>query len=258
MDWDSTHVAKCVRNKIISNFYDNFDALIAYSEKGACDYNKLGYPREKIFIAPNSVSGEQAELMLKKIEEKTGCLGQWKKDLGLSDYPVILYVGRLGPEKRVGDLIQACSRLTASCELLIVGAGSDRTVLEDLAAQVFPQTRFLGRRTGKDLALCFGGSDLFVLPGAGGLSIQEAMLYGKPVVVAEGDGTQGDLIREGVNGFHVRSGDIDYLARIIDVCIKDRDHLCKMGKESRRFVEEKYNMDIMLRAFIHTLNFVTS
>ena len=41
----------------------------------------------------------------------------------------------------------------------------------------------------------FAGADLFVLPGTGGLAVQEAMSYALPVIVAKGDGTQEDLVR---------------------------------------------------------------
>ena len=38
------------------SFLSQFDALLAYSQRGADEYAALGFPREKIFVAHNSVS----------------------------------------------------------------------------------------------------------------------------------------------------------------------------------------------------------
>ncbi len=37
-------------------FINQFDAMLAYSQRGADEYAALGFPREKIFVAHNSVS----------------------------------------------------------------------------------------------------------------------------------------------------------------------------------------------------------
>src|SRR5215216_6291481 len=44
-------------NKGRSSFISQFDGLIAYSQRGADEYAALGFPRENIFVAHNSVSG---------------------------------------------------------------------------------------------------------------------------------------------------------------------------------------------------------
>ena len=67
-----------------------------------------------------------------------------------------------------------------------------------------------GDLRGEALAQRFREADLFVLPGTGGLAVQQAMSYALPVLVAEADGTQADLVRER-NGRVLPPGDEDAL-----------------------------------------------
>jgi glycosyltransferase involved in cell wall biosynthesis len=258
LDWAAPKPVLSMRKHVLRRFYTCFDGLIAYSSKGAHDYQELGFPAENVFVAPNAVSNEEAERLFRRLDQDPRLIDEWKGTLGLSDKPVVLYVGRLIRQKRVGDLIEACSKISDACELLIVGDGPERPMLGALANRLLPKTRFLGHRTGEELALCFAAADLFVLPGPGGLAVQEAMSYGKPVIVASGDGTQADLIRDGKNGFHVPSGDIFAMARAIEVCIKDRTRFYQMGVESRRIVKDGHNLDAMVQTFIKALNFAST
>ena len=89
-------------------------------------------------------------------------------------------------------LFKACAALPTNQQprLLIVGDGPARGAFEAQAAQLYPQAEFLGAKHGPDLDPIYAQADLFVLPGTGGLAIQQAMSSGLPVIVAQGDGTQ--------------------------------------------------------------------
>ena len=82
------------------------------------------------------------------------------------------------------------------------------------------------------------------------------LIYAEPVIVATGDGTQSDLVREGVNGFLVSSGDVPGLRCAIQTCLQDPERLRRMGSESRRIVHQEVNMEAMVRGFITALNSV--
>jgi glycosyltransferase involved in cell wall biosynthesis len=254
LDWGGAGWLQGFRRSHLEACFARFDALIAYSRKGARDYESLGVPPERIFLAPNAVSQESAERMRERIEKPPDLLSRWKKDRGLSNSPAVLFVGRLTGQKRVGDLLRACAAVSVPCELLIVGDGPERSRLEAEAREVFPGARFLGHQTGEELACCFAAADLFVLPGQGGLAVQEAMAFGKAIVAGEGDGSMDDLVREGENGFQVKPGDIGALAGAIERCVGDISALERMGAESRRIVEDEINLGAMVRAFVHALN----
>jgi glycosyltransferase involved in cell wall biosynthesis len=136
--------------------------------------------------------------------------------------------------------------------LIIVGDGPERDYLGTLAKDIYPDTEFKGAQHGEELKLCFTEADLFILPGTGGLAIQEAMANGLPVIVAKGDGTQDDLVREG-NGWQIPAEDEGALVSAMRDALSDMGRLRKMGEESYRIVAEEINLEKMVEAFVHAL-----
>jgi glycosyltransferase involved in cell wall biosynthesis len=167
--------------------------------------------------------------------------------------PTILFVGRLQVRKRVDALLHACAQLGSNPRLVIVGEGPEREVLQSLAREVYPRAEFVGARHGADLAPYLKEADLFVLPGTGGLAIQEAMSYGLPVIVAQGDGTQDDLVRPG-NGWQIPPDDFGALVSTIKDALTDVERLRRMGRESYRIVKKEVNIKKMVETFVTALN----
>jgi glycosyltransferase involved in cell wall biosynthesis len=233
------------------SYYRKFAALIVYSRNGADSFRKLGIHEEKIFVAPNAVESATAESLLSRPNARA----EARAALKLDARPVILFVGRLQRRKRVDLLIRACARASADCQLLIVGDGEERGALERNAAEVFPAARFTGDLRGEALGRCFLAADLFVMPGTGGLALQEAMLYGKPVAAAEADGSQKDLIHAGENGWLLPPGDEEALIRAVREALADPRRLEKMGEESRRIVRETATVEKMIDGFLNAIRF---
>ena len=220
------------------SFLSQFDTLIAYSQRGAKEYAALGFPREKIFVAHNSVSSAPTF------------------DLRPSTFnlpPTILFVGRLQARKRIDSLLRACAEMESKPRLVIVGDGPERAALELLAKDVYPAANFIGEKHGAEVKPYFAEADLFVLPGTGGLAVQEAMSYGLPVIVAKGDGTQDDLVREG-NGWQISADDYGVLVSTMKNALSDMARLRKMGMESFRIVSEEINIQKMVDVFVKALN----
>jgi glycosyltransferase involved in cell wall biosynthesis len=234
-----------------SYFYGGFDALLVYSRNGAEAFRRLGIPAERIFVAPNAVESQTAESLRKRPRAKQAA----RSALGLDGRPAVLFVGRLQKRKRVDALLEACSRAGIPCQLLIVGEGTDRSRLEGIAREIFPAARFTGDLRGEDLGRCFLAADVFLLPGTGGLALQEAMLYGKPVAAAEADGSQKDLIREGENGWLLPMGDDDALRRVLCEALADPRRLERMGRASLRIVRETATMEKMIGGFLEAMRF---
>jgi glycosyltransferase involved in cell wall biosynthesis len=137
--------------------------------------------------------------------------------------------------------------------LLIVGDGPERETLEILAKEVYPSAEFVGAKHGAELKPYFEQADLFVLPGTGGLAVQEAMSYGLPVIVAKGDGTQDDLVRAG-NGWQIEPENYDALVKTMKNALSDIARLREMGMESFRIVSEEINIEKMAENFVKALN----
>ncbi|MCC6568440.1 MAG: glycosyltransferase family 4 protein, partial [Anaerolineales bacterium] len=141
--------------------------------------------------------------------------------------------------------------------LVIVGDGPAREAFEELAAEIYPSAEFVGAKHGEELKAHFEAADLFVLPGTGGLAVQEAMSYGLPVIVAQGDGTQDDLVRK-ENGWQIPPDDFDALVSTMKDALSDVARLRTMGKESYRIVKEEINIERMTDVFVAALNALTA
>lgn len=226
-----------------ARFLKQFDALISYSQTGAAEYRALGFPADRVFVAPNSAT-------LKPKNEPA----QRKN----ADKPIVLYVGRLQERKRIDSLLRACAALPSKLQpgLQIVGDGPALADLRTLAATIYPKTEFAGQRFGAELDTYFDQADLFVLPGTGGLAVQQAMAHGLPVIVAEGDGSQEDMVRPG-NGWLLPTGDDAALQAALTDALSDMPRLRKMGAVSFQLVQQTFNLENMADAFVDALNAVS-
>ena len=219
-------------------FVNQFDALISYSQRGADEYAALGFPREKIFVAHNSVAPRPTL----NVQRST-----------FNVQPTIIFIGRLQARKRVDWLLRCCAEMESKPRLVIVGDGPEREKLQALAKDVYPAAEFVGAKHGAELTPYFLQADLFVLPGTGGLAVQEAMAHGLPVIVAKGDGTQDDLVRAG-NGWQIPPEDYGTLVQVTREALSDVSRLRRMGEESLRIVTEEINIEKMVESFVRALN----
>jgi glycosyltransferase involved in cell wall biosynthesis len=222
----------------------SLDAVIAYSQRGAEEYRRAGIPASRVFVALNAVAPRPAQSPV-------------QHSLEPGEKAHLLFVGRLQARKRVDLLLQACASLPEEAQphLSIVGDGPARLEFEAIARDIYPRAQFLGARHGSELDGLFASADLFVLPGTGGLAVQQAMAHGLPVIVAEGDGTQDDLVRE-ENGWRVPPGDLPALIAALQIALGDVQQLDRMGQASFRIVSEEVNLDQMAAVFLQAIKAV--
>lgn len=225
------------------HFIKQFDAMITYSKTGAHEYTQIGLDPQSIFVAVNAVTARP-----QKPAPQRPMVPQGKVK--------VLFVGRLQARKRVENLIHACANLPTSLQpgLWIVGDGEERSRLEIIAQKIYPATVFTGAKFGDELDDLFEQADLFVLPGTGGLAIQQAMSHALPVIVAEADGTQGNLVKS-QNGWQVSPGDLDALSNTLAEALRDIPRLRQMGVESYRMVNEEINLEAMVAVFLEAIHY---
>ena len=82
------------------------------------------------------------------------------------------------------------------------------------------------------------------------------MAHGLPVIVAQGDGTQDDLVRPG-NGILVPPGDLAALTAALKEALSDPPRLRRMGAEFYRIVVEEVNLEKMVEEFVAAVNQVS-
>ena len=126
---------------------------------------------------------------------------------GAPDGPLLLYAGRLSPEKRIETLGPILDALPEA-RLVIVGDGPARPALERrFAGRRVHFTGFLG---GEELAAAFASADVFLMPSTTetlGFVVLEAMASGCPVVAARAGGVP-DLVDPGASGFLYEPDDV--------------------------------------------------
>jgi glycosyltransferase involved in cell wall biosynthesis len=242
--WARTH------DKLWKIFLSSFYAMISYSQTGALQYRQAGLPAKRVFVAPNAVAPQPEGPPPQRPPRFEG-------------NPKVMFVGRLQRRKRIDNLLRACASLPESIQprVWIIGDGPAKREFQSLAADLYPQAIFFGAVRGPALRDYFAQADLFVLPGTGGLAVQEAMAAGLPVVVAEGDGSQADMVRVCTdkrcgNGWLIPPADLSALEQALRAALSDPERLRRMGAESYRMAVEEHNLENMVRVFIEALTMV--
>ena len=230
---------------LLRRYLSQFDAMITYSSSGKQSYVSAGFPEERIFTACNAAARRPDRPMPQRLPDRYD--GQ----------PIVLYVGRLQKRKRLDLLMRACAEQPEGLRpsLWIVGDGPIRDELEKTAAELYPGTEFFGALYGDELTARFDRADLFCLPGTGGLALQQAMASALPLIAAEADGTQADLVRS-ENGIQVAPDNLEELRSAVTRLLSDPAKLRKMGAESFRIVRDEINLEAMAGKFIEAINFV--
>lgn len=145
---------------------------------------------------------------------------------GAPDRPIVLYVGRVSPEKNLGLIARVRDEIPEA-HVAIVGDGPARKSLE--AQLRGERATFAGFLSGDDLAAAFASADVFVMPSRTetlGFVVMEAMASGCPVVAARAGGIP-DMID------HEESGILYDPDREEDAVAAIRELLAHRGK--RRF-----------------------
>ncbi|MBI5960280.1 MAG: glycosyltransferase family 1 protein [Chloroflexi bacterium] len=149
---------------------------------------------------------------------------------------IMLYVGRLSPEKQIDQLRPVLEQVPGT-RLAVVGDGPIRPELGEHFSGT--KTKFMGYLRGADLYSAFASADIFVFPSAMetfGLVLIEAMASGLPVVTSRVGGVN-DMVRPGVNGYIFNSGDVRGMINGVQAILSDRSKRAIMGRNARLFAE---------------------
>jgi glycosyltransferase involved in cell wall biosynthesis len=82
------------------------------------------------------------------------------------------------------------------------------------------------------------------------------MCFSLPVICSVCDGTEKDLITDGVNGYFFKEGDVDSLADKIDKILSDEERRKQMGEEAYRVIKEKINLDTVAQRYMDAFEYV--
>lgn len=165
-----------------------------------------------------------------------------------SDKVKFLFMGRLGKRKGTYDIIDAAKYVNSNIEINLYGDGNIEEfekLIQDNNLQ--EKIKIKGWISGNEKEEVFKNSNILLLPSySEGLpmSILEAMAYGLPIISTPVGGIP-EAVVDNVNGFLIQPGDCKALAEKIDILATDNQLREKMGEESYRMAQEKFDIKVI-------------
>lgn len=210
-------------------------------------FDAYGVSQSRQFFTPYSVDNDFFDQQRKAVAPSRHTL---RAAHGWTDDVVVVgFSGKLTPGKGVSTLIDAIADLQHEgirVGLLLVGSGESRETLEaQVRDKAVKWTVFAGFRNQTELAACYICMDVFVLPSqreTWGLVLNEAMLFGLPVLATNAVGAAPDLVHEGENGHIFDVGDASGLAKRLRYLAGNPETRQQFGAHSTAIVR-RYSYD---------------
>ena len=216
-------------------------AGLAVGSLSATYLESYGLDRGRIRIVPNTID---VQAFASSAEEARADGAAIRSELGLPS-SFVVYVGRLVAGKGVLELLEALDRLGPDAPQVVVAG--DGPLAEQVAAS--PTVTHLGFQPTQRLIQLYALADRAVVPSRAetwGVSVNEALASGCPVVATDAVGAAYDLIEDGVNGYVVRAGDVAALAAALVAPRPDAYANRRIDRWSYEFGAEQFAEGIAL------------
>lgn len=223
------------KDTILKRFIPGFDHHLAYHTNAAGYALNYGASEDEVTIIHNTINEASIAIMPKE-QARAGVV---ERHPSIGSRKIVLFVGAVLAEKRIEIILQAMEQLDCSdAVLVIVGDGPH-----------MPQIR--KQCEGRDDVILtgvivegvgpyFDSAEVYVLPGTGGLGINEAMAHRLPIISGYADGSADDLVVDGENGFRLRNGSPEELKEKISIILDNSDLAARMGARSRELITGKF------------------
>ena len=230
-DWD----------KIRCWFYKKADALVFYTSYPIDKYYKMGIPKEKMFVAPNTVAVSSTQKNVVKDS--------------------ILMIGTLYRAKGLQKLLDAYLLLKNECKLPllnIIGQGPDFNNVKQWIVEnkMEDMVKLRGAIFDiKEKAIYFSRAYAVISPKQAGLTVQESMGYGVPFVTTKNAITGGEIlsIHNGVDGVIMDS--VDELPMVVRDISDNPQKYIEMGVRAKEYYENNLTPEKMARGLWDAVQF---
>lgn len=229
-------------DKIRSFFYSKANALAFYTNYPITKYEAMGIPREKMFVAPNTVAVVPNN---GRVEKNT-----------------ILVIGTLYREKGIQLLLDAYKELRPTCNLPhlnIVGEGPDYNTIHQWIKDNNMQDLIMLCGAIYDIeekAKYFAQALACISPKQAGLTVLESMGYGVPFVSTKNAITGGEIfnVHDGVDG--VIMGSESELTRVLRDISNNPNKYISMGVKAKEFYDNNRTPEHMAKGFWDAIQYV--
>ena len=221
-------------------------------------YLRLGQKGKKFIFAPYSVDNERFQQESNQLSKSEA-----KAFLNIPQQSfAILFCGKYIDKKRPLDLLKAFKLANVTTSVLVLlGEGELRQEIEEYIQNQQLQNNVIltGFINQSDLYKYYKAADVFVMcSGLGetwGLSVNEAMNFGLPLIISDTTGCASDLVKS--NGYIFPTGDIAKLAYFIQKMSNSNiEKRMVMAAESLRIINN-YSFQVIienLKKLINTNN----
>jgi glycosyltransferase involved in cell wall biosynthesis len=194
--------------------------VLAVSTTERQQLEQLGFDPATIRLIPNPLDLAEFDQPLAR--------GRFRREYGI-DGPIVLFLGKVTPRKRLDVVVRAFARLEGRGQTLVI-AGNDMGGLDEATALarelgVADRVRVVGLLRGRERLVALADADAVVYPSEHeifGLVPLEALLCGTPVVVG-GDSGCAEVIRSTGGGEIVAVGDVEALAAAVRRMLRARE-----------------------------------
>jgi glycosyltransferase involved in cell wall biosynthesis len=217
--------------------------VIAVSRAEERQLGALGIPADALRVVPNPI--DPAEFNV----PPPG--GAFRRASTLTDAPLVLFLGKLTPRKRVDVLIRAMASIRDTTAQLVI-AGNDmgseaaaRSLVD--AVGLRSRTCFTGLLEGRRRIEALADADVVVYPSEHevfGLVALEALLAGTPVIVSDDSGC-GELVRANGGGLVTPVGDVETLARSIETILDRPDRWRRAAEDAAERIRKTCGADVV-------------
>jgi glycosyltransferase involved in cell wall biosynthesis len=162
----------------------------------------------------------------------------------------IVFCGQVCPRKGIHYLLEAFDHFKhLNCELWIIGSNEyekqDHYFRKMIAKYNSNNIKFFGSVESKDIPVLFSQCSVLVHPSLSdgfGQVVLQAMACGLPVIVTNSTGAS-EIIKEGENGFIIKSRDIESLKDKISILYAKRKFATEIGMHAKITVQNGYSWD---------------
>jgi glycosyltransferase involved in cell wall biosynthesis len=216
-------------------------AGLAVGSLSARYLESYGLDRGRIRIVPNTIDVPAFKSCASEARAGAEAI---RRELDLPQ-SFVVYVGRLVAGKGVLELLKALKELGPEAPHLVVAG--DGPLTDELAAT--PNVKLLGFQPTNRLIQLYALADRAVVPSRAetwGVSVNEALACGCPVVATDAVGAAHDLIQDGLNGYVVPSGNIPALSAALVAPRPDAASDRRIDRWSYEFGAEQFAEGIAL------------
>jgi glycosyltransferase involved in cell wall biosynthesis len=217
--------------------------IFGYNSQSKIYFCSLGIKESKIVVLNNTIDTRK----IKKI--KSTNIPQIPPELSeqvKKGYTFLIFVGTLLRSKNIEHLPELMRLLGDRYYLIIVGDGSQ--IYKSELEMLFCETNhiFVGYKRNEQLINYYAISSFSILPGLGGLSINQSMAYGVPVICSGADGAEKDLVITNETGYIYK----DLIDAHDYIVSKNSADWLEMGKRAESFLNTNHSVESMMDTFI--------